>query len=182
MTRRNRKTSWYGNILKCAWHCPERKCDIFCFSFSPILKSIVFLCIFAYSEAQHFAVLLSLVFCVVFFCFVCLRSVSCVPSVASVFGLSILYLFGSICITMINRITTGTKYQQNTFPLRSWSHGNWIYYLCNQFLTFTKVMSSNPVHGEVHSIQHYVIMFVSDLRQIGDFLRVPPPIKLTVMI
>jgi hypothetical protein len=108
--------------------------------------------------------------------------VSCVPSVASVFGLSILYLFGSICITMINRITTGTKYQQNTFPLWSWSHGNWIYYLCNQFLTFTKVMSSNPVHGEVHSIQHYVLMFVSDLRQIGDFLRVPPPIKLTVMI
>jgi len=30
--------------------------------------------------------------------------------------------------------------------------------------------------------QHYVIMFVSDLRQVGDFLRVlrfPPPTKLT---
>jgi hypothetical protein len=25
----------------------------------------------------------------------------------------------------------------------------------------TKVMSSNPVHGEVYSIQHYVIKFVS---------------------
>jgi hypothetical protein len=28
----------------------------------------------------------------------------------------------------------------------------------------TKVMSSNPVHGEVWSIQHYVIKFASDLR------------------
>jgi len=36
----------------------------------------------------------------------------------------------------------------------------------------TKVMSSNPVHGEVYSIQHYVIKFVSDLRQVGGFLRV----------
>ena len=28
--------------------------------------------------------------------------------------------------------------------------------------TTTKVMSSNPTHGELHSIQHYVIKFVSD--------------------
>jgi hypothetical protein len=28
----------------------------------------------------------------------------------------------------------------------------------------TKVVSSNPVHGEVYSIQHYVIKFVSNLR------------------
>jgi hypothetical protein len=27
----------------------------------------------------------------------------------------------------------------------------------------TKVVSSNPIHGEVYSIQHYVINFVSDL-------------------
>ena len=31
----------------------------------------------------------------------------------------------------------------------------------------TNVVSSNPVHGEVYSIQHHVIKFVSDLRQIG---------------
>ena len=36
----------------------------------------------------------------------------------------------------------------------------------------TKVVSSNPVHGEVYSIQHYVIKFVSDLRQVGGFLQV----------
>jgi hypothetical protein len=49
----------------------------------------------------------------------------------------------------------------------------------------TKVVSSNPVHGEVYSIEHYVIKFVSDLRHVGGFLRVlrfPPPIKLTAMI
>ena len=33
----------------------------------------------------------------------------------------------------------------------------------------TKVVSSNPVHGEVYSIQHYVIKFDSDLRQVGGF-------------
>ena len=46
----------------------------------------------------------------------------------------------------------------------------------------SKVVSSNPVHGEVYLIQHYVIKFVSDLRQVGGFLQVlwfPPSIKLT---
>jgi len=39
--------------------------------------------------------------------------------------------------------------------------------------------------GEVCSLQHYVIKFVSDLRQVGGFLRVPqfpPPTKLIAMI
>ena len=35
---------------------------------------------------------------------------------------------------------------------------------CNQFPITTKVASSNPDHGEVYSIQHYLIKFVSDLR------------------
>ena len=49
-------------------------------------------------------------------------------------------------------------------------------------LITTKVVSSNPSHGEVYSIHDYVIKFVSDLRWVGGFLRVlrfPPPIKLT---
>jgi hypothetical protein len=37
----------------------------------------------------------------------------------------------------------------------------------------TNVVSSNPDQGEVYSIQHYVIKFVSDLRQVGGFLMVP---------
>ena len=39
--------------------------------------------------------------------------------------------------------------------------------------------------GKVYSIQHYVIKFVSDLQQVGDFLwvlRFPPPIKRTATI
>jgi len=51
-----------------------------------------------------------------------------------------------------------------------------------QFMPITtKVVSSNSVHGEKYSIQHNVIEFVSDLRQVVGFLRVlrfSPPIKL----
>ena len=48
----------------------------------------------------------------------------------------------------------------------------------------TKVVSLNPAHGKVYSIQHCVIKFVNDLRQVDGFLRVlrfPPPMKLTAM-
>ena len=33
-----------------------------------------------------------------------------------------------------------------------------------------KVVGSNPVHDQMYSIKHYVIKFVSDLRQVGGFL------------
>jgi hypothetical protein len=46
----------------------------------------------------------------------------------------------------------------------------------------TRVVSSNPVHGKVYLIQRYVIKFGSDLRKVGGFHWVPPPIKLTDMI
>jgi hypothetical protein len=49
----------------------------------------------------------------------------------------------------------------------------------------TKFVSLNPAHGKVYSIQHYVIKFVSDMRQVDGFLQVlwfPPPIKLTATI
>jgi hypothetical protein len=49
----------------------------------------------------------------------------------------------------------------------------------------TNDRSLHPVHGEVYSIQYYVINVFSVLRQVGGFLRVlrfPPPIKLTSMI
>jgi hypothetical protein len=44
-------------------------------------------------------------------------------------------------------------------------------------------VSLNPAHGEMYSIHHYVIKFVSDLLQVSGLLWVlqfPPPIKLTV--
>jgi hypothetical protein len=46
----------------------------------------------------------------------------------------------------------------------------------------TKVVSSNPTHGEVYVIQHYVIKFVSDMRQVSGVLRFPPPIQLSTTI
>jgi hypothetical protein len=49
----------------------------------------------------------------------------------------------------------------------------------------TKIVSSNPAYGEMYSIQHYVIKFISDLQQVGGFLRVlrfPAPIKLAATI
>ena len=49
----------------------------------------------------------------------------------------------------------------------------------------TDVVSSNLDQGEVYSMQHYVLRFGSDLRQVSGFLRVlrfPPPIKLAATI
>jgi hypothetical protein len=49
----------------------------------------------------------------------------------------------------------------------------------------TKVVSSNSVHGEVYSIQHYVIKIIRYLWQVGGFLSLlqsPPPIKLPVTV
>ena len=45
------------------------------------------------------------------------------------------------------------------------------------------MLESRP--SEMHSIPHYVMKFVSDLRQVANFLRVlrfPPPITLTSTI
>ena len=70
----------------------------------------------------------------------------------------------------------------------SWSYGSLVVWSYLKLLVqsehiITNVVSSNFAHYEVYSIQHYVIKFVCDLRQVGGFLRVfwfPPPIKLTV--
>ena len=48
----------------------------------------------------------------------------------------------------------------------------------------TSVVRSNPTHGMVYSIQHYLIKFVNDLRQVSGFLQVrqfPPPINVTAI-
>ena len=35
----------------------------------------------------------------------------------------------------------------------------------------TNVVSSNPAHGQVYLIQHYVIKFIRILQPVGGFLR-----------
>ena len=41
---------------------------------------------------------------------------------------------------------------------------------CSMPIT-TKVVSLNPIHGEVYSVEHYVRKFVSNLRQVSGFLH-----------
>ena len=44
--------------------------------------------------------------------------------------------------------------------------------MSTKFDIYIVIVSSNPAHGEVYAIQHYVIKFLSDMRQVGGFLRV----------
>ena len=68
----------------------------------------------------------------------------------------------------------------NCFPVFSWAFVDVIVRQLDLQLPVqwepitTNVVSSNAVHDEVHSIQHYVIMVVSDLRQVGGFLKGTP--------
>jgi hypothetical protein len=61
-----------------------------------------------------------------------------------------------------------------------------VFYMTSKSVPITtNVVSLNPVHGKVYSMQHFVIKFVSDLRQVDGFLgvlRFLPPIKLTAAI
>ena len=61
-----------------------------------------------------------------------------------------------------------------------WYDGCWIYnYLCYQCLSPLKLLVRISLRRDV---QHYVIKFVNDLQQVGDFhqvFRFPPPITLT---
>ena len=71
---------------------------------------------------------------------------------------------------------SGIAPKQNAFKFKSAPHKQ---------KSIVKKIVRNPVYGEVYSIQHYVIKFVSDLRQVGGFLRAPrfpPQIQLTATI
>jgi hypothetical protein len=66
-----------------------------------------------------------------------------------------------------------------SFEFSSWGHSS------RDRMVGRFAISVYHVHGEVYLIQHYVIKFVSGLRQTGGFLRVlqfPPPIKLAATI
>ena len=68
-------------------------------------------------------------------------------------------------------------------PLWTWSYHSWIYnYLCNQSLSPLMLLVRISIRV---SVQHYVIKFVSDLRQVDGFHRAiqfPPTIKPTATI
>jgi hypothetical protein len=61
------------------------------------------------------------------------------------------------------------------------SYGSWIIYAIGAYHHWCCEFDSRSGRG----VKHYVIKFVSDLRQVGGFLRIlrfPPPIKLTATI
>jgi hypothetical protein len=67
--------------------------------------------------------------------------------------------------TVYGQITRRNSFQSNAVPSNDWNN------ICCEF-------ESRSGRG----VQHYVIKFVSDMRQVDGFLRVfrfPPPIKLT---
>ena len=71
-------------------------------------------------------------------------------------------------------------YSENTYP-----NGGRCDRIVVGFSAYHQVVSLNPTHGEVYSMQLYVIKFVSDLRQVDLFslgTGIPPQIKLTSMI
>jgi hypothetical protein len=85
-------------------------------------------------------------------------------------GPSWLWSWSSGAIVVVIMIIMGhlgcDHYHQGPSWLWSWSYGSKIYdYLCNRSVPIsTKVVGSSPIHGEVYSIQYYVIKFVSNLR------------------
>jgi hypothetical protein len=99
------------------------------------------------------------------------------------------YMYIKLCFKIQSYFLQIWRFQLISFyvgPSWSWSYGSWIYnYLCNQCLSPLQIVSSNSIHGEVYSIQHYVINVFSNLWQVGGFFRVlrfPPPIKMTTTI
>ena len=70
-------------------------------------------------------------------------------------------------------------HQNHEFPIIQRPKINYV------FIPFRRISyfyndSSNPIHGEVYSMQLFVIMFVSDFWKVNGFLRIlcfPPPIK-----
>jgi hypothetical protein len=66
----------------------------------------------------------------------------------------------------------------------SWSYGS-LYFITIYAITAYHHWCCEFEYRSGRGVQHYVIKFVSDLRQVGGFLRVirfPPPIKLTATI
>jgi hypothetical protein len=79
---------------------------------------------------------------------------------------------------MIRKWTKWNKLKKQTTPSE-------VFYGMIMVWCLTPLCEFESRSGEVYSIQHYVIKFVSDLPQVGGFLRelrFSPPIKLTATI
>jgi hypothetical protein len=101
------------------------------------------------------------------------------PSVSSIFFLLVSAQHGLIRITTFFNVLAVPPVAV-VVMMRGSDRMDW---LSMQSLPITtKVVSSNHANDEVYSTRHYVIKFVSDLWQVGGFLRFPSLIKLTTTI
>jgi hypothetical protein len=137
-----------------------------------VWSSFCFNCTF-----KHMVVMSNSCFCMANFFPIFLRGIKMFSSLLQRFRISSWWVISTFSF-QINRF-------RQCKPLWSWSYGSYELQLAMQWVPITtNVVSSNPIHGEVYSIQHYVIKFVSDLRQVGGFLLALqfPPIKLTATV
>jgi hypothetical protein len=108
-------------------------------------------------------------------------------------------MWSSLSVTCDRSVVFSIQHYVIKFVSDLWQVGGFLYTtLCNKvcqwlvtgqwFSLYNIMWSSLSVtcdRSVVFSIQHYVIKFVSDLRQVSGFLlilRWPPPIKLTATI
>jgi hypothetical protein len=135
-------------------------------------------------------------FCFLFVFILCLS----VPNVGSVSGLFIVVAPSVFCNVDLYQNTGYIKYNfftslyswkiahlalNNMHLLIYWGHRDCVRMVVGFTTTCAISAYHHSVHGKVYLIQHYVIKFVCDLRQVGGFLRVLrflPPIKLTATI
>jgi hypothetical protein len=107
------------------------------------------------------------------------------PSRTAFFNISMSSCFPRFIVRWILNFIDQPTHENN----ENWYPMNKSDFTVGEFTTIyaitTNLERSNHVHSEIYSIEHYVIKFVSYLRQVSGFLRViqfPPPIKLTTSI
>ena len=112
---------------------------------------------------------------------------SCLPHFWIIFRLACScseYAWNICCRMSTNQYSTNNKNKMEAVMvlIKWWLH---LQLPMQSMPITTKVVSSKPVHDKVYSIQHYVIKFGSDLRQVGGFLPGTPvssTMKLTATI
>jgi hypothetical protein len=62
------------------------------------------------------------------------------------------------------------KYKGNSNQASFWGVGYVVFNAMQSVPITANVVSSNLAHGEVYSIQHYLVKFVSDLQQVSGLL------------
>ena len=106
-----------------------------------------------------------LCFCVLFVLDLCLVCAECCQCLLIAHSWSPLRFFSNIYSLFTSMVG----------PSWSWSYGSWIYYYQLQSVPITTEWCCEFESRSGRGVQHYVIKFVSDLRQVSGFLHNWPP-------